>query len=187
MFVCLTLFDQSQCFSNQEYLAINHHQPLCEAHKSEKIIHKLLLQTTAIGNKHWAQVPDGHVAVVPRLKVVWLVWLLILVVMLWLYHTAMSENTDHGKLMQTCASLDTGKANACWLVEASKLSWTASPVSNFLLVWCAWCFVHYLWVACPMCWAIRSVLPILSHAQLLYCFVLFYFWRYTIYEIHSYV
>eukprot|EP00435_Cladocopium_sp_Y103_P030595 s2233_g7.t1 len=34
-----------------------------EAHKSEKIIHKLLMETTALGNKHWSQIPEGHVAV----------------------------------------------------------------------------------------------------------------------------
>ncbi|CAK8996701.1 unnamed protein product [Durusdinium trenchii] len=34
-----------------------------EAHKSEKIIHKLVMETTAMGNKHWSQVPEGHVAV----------------------------------------------------------------------------------------------------------------------------
>ncbi|CAJ1446652.1 unnamed protein product [Effrenium voratum] len=34
-----------------------------EGHKSDKIIHNLLLETTAMGNKHWSQIPDGHVAV----------------------------------------------------------------------------------------------------------------------------
>jgi len=34
-----------------------------EAHKSEKIIHKLVMETTAMGNKHWSQIPEGHVAV----------------------------------------------------------------------------------------------------------------------------
>ena len=84
------IFDQYHSFSEQTRNILP--STLCQAHKSEKIIHKLLLETTAIGNKHWAQVPDGHVAVVPRLKVV---WLLILAVMLWLYHTGVAMSRKH--------------------------------------------------------------------------------------------
>lgn len=36
-----------------------------QAHMSEKIIHKLVMETTAMGNKHWSQIPEGHVAVAP--------------------------------------------------------------------------------------------------------------------------
>ena len=38
-------------------------------HKSEKIIHKLVMETTAMGNKHWSQIPEGHVAVAAWLRV----------------------------------------------------------------------------------------------------------------------
>lgn len=51
-------------FSTSTFFFEGYNEP--EAHKSEKIIHQLVMETTSIGNKHWSQIPEGHAAVAAR-------------------------------------------------------------------------------------------------------------------------
>ena len=65
-FLCFLLYLYTCwfCLSNFTFFFEGYNEP--EAHKSEKIIHQLVMETTSMGNKHWSQIPEGHVAVAAR-------------------------------------------------------------------------------------------------------------------------